>query len=85
MLDCLVEELTSLFEIVAGVKEAVDLHAVLRPLLDLVEIAVIGVKRVISFFVGPVAHPAIFFRSVAVGLGGSNLTGGVFRVAAQPQ
>jgi hypothetical protein len=45
----------------------------------------IGVERVISFFVGPVAHPTIFFRSVAVGLGGSDLTGGVFRVAAQPQ
>jgi hypothetical protein len=85
MLRCIVEQLTSLFETVAGVKEVVDLHAVLRLLLDLVVIAMINVEGVIRFFVGPVAHPAIFFRSVAVGLGGNNLTGGVFRVALQPQ
>jgi hypothetical protein len=85
MLDCVVEQLTSLFETVAGVKEAVDLHAILLPLLDLVEIAMIGVKCVIGFFVGPVAHPTMFFRSVAVGLGGNNLTGSVFRVALEPQ
>jgi hypothetical protein len=63
MLDCLVEQLTSLFEVVAGIKEAVDLHAVLRPLLDLVEIAMMGMEWVIGFFVGPVAHRTIFFRS----------------------
>jgi hypothetical protein len=73
------------FRDLAGIKEAVDLHAVLRPLLDLVEIAMIGIERVISFLVGPVAHRTIFFRSVAEGLGGSNLTGGVFRVALQPE
>jgi len=58
MLRCIVEQLTSLFETVAGVKEVVDLHAVLRLLLDLIEIAMIGVAMigvewVITFFVGP--------------------------------
>ena len=43
VLDRLLEYLTRLVEIAAGVKHAIDLAAVLRPLLDLVVIALVGI------------------------------------------
>jgi hypothetical protein len=54
--DRVFEQLTSLFEIVAGVKEAIDLAAVFGPLFDLVEVAMVRDERVISLFVGPMRH-----------------------------
>jgi hypothetical protein len=56
MLDRFGEQLTGLVEIVAGVKEALDLRAVLRPLLDLVEITIVRAQWVVSLFVGPPRH-----------------------------
>jgi hypothetical protein len=41
MLDGIGEQLTSLFEIVAGVEQAVDLRALFGPLFNLVEIAIV--------------------------------------------
>jgi hypothetical protein len=45
-------------EVVTGVQQPINLHAVLGPLLDLVEAALIGTERIVGFFVGPiiVAH-----------------------------
>ena len=48
------EQLTSLVEIVAGVEQAVDLHAVLGPLFELVEIAVVREERIVGLLVRPV-------------------------------
>jgi hypothetical protein len=53
MLDGLGEQLAGLVEIVAGVKHPLDLRAVLSPLFELVEIAIVRAKRVVRFFVGP--------------------------------
>jgi hypothetical protein len=47
MLDGLSEQLTSLVEIVAGIEQALNLRAVLGPLFELVEIAVVRMQRVI--------------------------------------
>jgi hypothetical protein len=44
--DCYIEQLTSLVEIVAGVKHALDLRAVLGPLFELVEIAIVRIERI---------------------------------------
>jgi hypothetical protein len=44
MLDGIGEQLTSLFEIVAGVEQAVDLRALFGPLFNLVEIAIVYAK-----------------------------------------
>jgi len=41
-----------------GVEDAIDLRAVLGPLLDLVEVADVRNQRVVGFFVGPVVHRA---------------------------
>lgn len=42
MLDCFGEQFTSLFKIIAGIEQAIDLCAVFGPFFDLVEIASIG-------------------------------------------
>ncbi len=42
-----------LVEIIAGIKQTIDLLAVTRPFLDLVEVARIGDQRIVGFFVGP--------------------------------
>ena len=39
-------------KIVVCIEQAVDLGAVLGPLLDLVKIALVGVERVVGFFAG---------------------------------
>ena len=52
MLDRRRKDLPRLVEIVAGEQHAIDLHAVLGPLLDLVVVAVVRLKRVEGFFVG---------------------------------
>ena len=63
-----------------------------RPLLDLVEVAPVGVDQIVSLFVGPVAHytaaasAALFPLFVPAREGGeiSSLTGGGGIVAVQP-
>jgi hypothetical protein len=43
-------------KIIAGMKQAIDSHAVPRPLLDLVEVADVRNQRVVGFFVWLVVH-----------------------------
>jgi hypothetical protein len=43
-------------EVVAGIEQLVDFLTVPRPLLDLVEVAPVGMDRIIGFFVGRIAH-----------------------------
>ena len=42
-------------ETVAGIKHAVDLHAVAHPLLNFVKVAIVGVERVVSLLDGPIS------------------------------
>ena len=56
MLDRLLEERTRLVEVVAGVEHAIDLRAVTRPLLQLIEVALVCFERIVGLFVGQVAH-----------------------------
>jgi hypothetical protein len=56
MLDGAGEDVLGLGETVARVEQALDRHAVARPLLDLVEVAVIRIERVARFLIRPVAH-----------------------------
>ena len=51
MLDGALEHLTCLGKAVAGIKQTVDLHAVLGSLLYFVEIAIVGIRRAIRLFV----------------------------------
>jgi len=58
------EQPASLVEIIAGVKEALDLRAVLGPLLNLVEIAIVREERIVGLLVGPIViHDAQAIRS----------------------
>jgi len=56
MLDGPLKDAPRLVEVVAGVEHELDPQSVLAPLLDLVEVAPVGVGWVVGFFVGPVAH-----------------------------
>jgi hypothetical protein len=47
MLDGAGEDVLRLGEIVARIEQALDAHAVARPLLDLVEVAVVRIERVV--------------------------------------
>jgi hypothetical protein len=40
----------------AGIQQTIDLRAIFGPLLDLVEIAVVRLERVVSFLVGLIIH-----------------------------
>ena len=51
MLDCPSEQFLRLGETIAGIEQAIDLGAVLGPLLDLVEVAIGGIRRTIRLFV----------------------------------
>ena len=53
MLDGAGEDVLRLGEIVASIEQAIDRHAVARPLLDLEEVAVVRIERVARFFVRP--------------------------------
>ena len=66
VLDGLREYVARLVEIVAGVEQAVERRAVLRPLLDLVEIPQIGFDRVVGFLFipGGLALPNFIFRDM---------------------
>jgi hypothetical protein len=48
MLDCFSEQLASLVQIIAGVEHALDLRAILGPLFNLVEIAIVRQERAIG-------------------------------------
>ena len=61
----LLEDAACLVEVVAGIEQQHDSQAVLAPLLDLVEVAAVGVVRVVGFLVGPVAHPALRVQRLA--------------------
>jgi hypothetical protein len=45
------EQFLRLGETIAGIEQAIDLGAVLGLLLDLVEIAIVGIRRTIRLFV----------------------------------
>jgi hypothetical protein len=50
------EDVPRFIEIVARIEQAINLRAVARPLLHLVEIAVIRIERVARFLIRPIAH-----------------------------
>ena len=50
------EDAPCLVQVVAGVEQQLDPLPVPAPLLDLVEVAAVGMGRIIGFFVGPVAQ-----------------------------
>ena len=52
VLDGFSEDVTRLVEIAAGVQHAIDLAAVFRPLLDLVEAAVVRAEWVVGLLLG---------------------------------
>jgi hypothetical protein len=51
VLDGVGKDFLRLAKIIAGIQQAIDSHAVLRPLLDLVEIAIISKQRIVGLFV----------------------------------
>jgi hypothetical protein len=55
MIDGFREKVARLFQVVAGVEQAIDFRAVSRPLLDLVEIALVRVERVVGLLAKEVA------------------------------
>ena len=54
--DCTLEYRAGSAEAVAGIQQVIDLCAVTRPFLDLVEVAAVGIGRVVGFLVGPVVR-----------------------------
>jgi hypothetical protein len=50
VLDGVGKDFLRLAKTIAGTKQAIDSHAVPRPLLDLVEIAIIRAKRIVGLF-----------------------------------
>jgi hypothetical protein len=46
----------ALSRFIAGIEQAIDLGAVFGPLLDLIEVAPVGMGRIVGFIVGPVTH-----------------------------
>src|SRR5262249_51906408 len=56
VLDGVGKDFLRLAKIIAGIKQAIDFHAVPRPPFDLVEIAMVRDQRVVGLFVGPIGH-----------------------------
>jgi hypothetical protein len=56
MFDGVCKNFPCLFEVIAGVEQPIDLRAVLGPLLDFVEIAIVREERIVGFIVGPSRH-----------------------------
>jgi hypothetical protein len=56
VLDCRFKHGLSPKKTVASIKHALDLAAVLSPLLDLEVVAVVGDQRLVGFFVRQIAH-----------------------------
>ena len=57
------KDFSRLVEVVAGAQQGIDMHAVSAPRFDLVEVAPVGVDRIVSLFVGPIAHYTVAGRS----------------------
>jgi hypothetical protein len=53
------KDFSRLVEVIAGVQQGIDTHAIPAPRFDLVEVAVVCIGRIIRFFVGPIAHYAM--------------------------
>jgi hypothetical protein len=53
------EDAARLVEAATGVEHKFDPQSVTAPFLDLVEVAAVGVVRVVGFFVGAVAHAVV--------------------------
>jgi hypothetical protein len=53
MLDGRNKNLPRLVEVIAGVKQGIDMHTIPTPRFDLVEIAVVCIHWVVSLLVGP--------------------------------
>jgi hypothetical protein len=51
VLDGVGKDFLRLAKTIAGIKQAIDSHAVPRPLLDLVEIAIVSIRRAICLLV----------------------------------
>ena len=68
------EDAARFFEAVAGVEHELDPQPVAAPLLDLVEVAAVGIERVVGFLVGPVTHLARAspFRLLSLAMLGRN-------------
>ena len=56
VLDGVSKDFLRLAKIIADIEQAIDFHAVAGPLFDLVVIAVVREERIVSLFVGPIAH-----------------------------
>jgi hypothetical protein len=56
VLDSVGKDFLRLAKIIAGMKQAIDSHAIPCPLLDLVEVADVRNQRVVGFFVWLVVH-----------------------------
>ena len=67
MLDGRRKNLARLIQIVAGIEQVIDLGAVTRPLLNLVEIAVVRIERIIGLFVGVTLLFAVPVRAAPCG------------------
>jgi hypothetical protein len=50
------KDATRLVEACASEQQFDDAHAISAPLLDLVEVAALGIQRIVGLFVGSVAH-----------------------------
>ena len=59
MLDGRDKDFSRLVETVAGVQQGIDTHAIPAPRFDLVEVAQVGIERVVGLFVGPIAHDTV--------------------------
>src|SRR5262249_14417417 len=76
-LDLVMEDFPRLVDRVAGPQHALNTLIVLRPLLDLVVIAVIRDQRSVSFFLGPIGHAYASASRCTAGAAG-------FRLGLQP-
>ena len=56
MLDCRCENLPRLIQVAPRIEHAIDLGAILGPLLDFLIIAVFRDQRIVSLFIRPVGH-----------------------------
>jgi hypothetical protein len=52
------ERIAGPVEAIAGIEQADDALVILGPLLDLVEIAVVRIERIVGFLIAPIGHAA---------------------------
>jgi hypothetical protein len=69
------KDFSRLVEVVAGVQQGINMHAVPAPRFDLVEVAQVGVERIVGLFVGPIAHDTLgLFIAAGLALASGVLT-----------